>query len=875
MTRQIGRASRALFAAALLVCAARQTANAQGLPAPWSSGDVGAPAIAGSTTHNSGVFRVDASGRDIWEASDQFRFVYQAATGDVEITARIASLTNTDPWTKVGVMIRESLTADSRHAMMANTAANGLWFGRRPQPAGMSISTKNAAVTSPTWVRVKRAGDTFTAYWSADGATWNALAADTIPMGPTVYVGLAVTSHNNAALATANFDNVNVALAAGNQSPAVTLTQPVNGTQVTAPATLTLAATASDPENRMARVDFYVEGAMIASDTSSPYSASWSASAAGTYSLSAMAYDADGGSSASGAATVTVVNPPNGAPTVSLTNPSNGATFTAPASISLAANASDPEGQLARVEFYSGSTLLGSDTSSPYTFTWSNVAAGTYSLTARAFDSAGLSTTSAAVSVTVNLAPASGLPAGQTAADVGSPAVTGQTTYSSGTYTVSAGGRDIWEAADEFHFVYQAVAGNTEVIARVASIGNTDPWAKAGVMVRETLTGGSRHAMMATTPANGAWFGRRLQTGGLSTSTKDPSGTPPAWVRLVRTGDVFQAYRSTDGANWILVGSDTIPMATTVYVGLAAASHNTSMATTVSFGNLSISTPSGNQPPSVSLTSPANGATFTAPATISISANASDPENQLSRVEYYSGSTLLGTDTAAPFSFTWSNVAAGTYALTARAYDSAGASATSAAVNITVNAANAPPTVSLTSPASGATFTAPATISISASASDPENQLARVEFYSGSTLLGTDTAAPFSFTWSSVAAGTYSLTARAYDAAGATANSAAVSVVVSPASSGAPDTVIFTASADHATNVTSYLLSVYNQGADPATATPVATSDLGKPAPAANNDITVDRTAFFNALATGSYVATVTAIGPGGQTRSLSVTFTR
>jgi hypothetical protein len=87
---------------------------------------------------------------------------------------------------------------------------------------------------------------------------------------------------------------------------------------------------------------------------------------------------------------------------------------------------------------------------------------------------------------------------------------------------------------------------------------------------------------------------------------------------------------------------------------------------------------------------------------------------------------------------------------------------------------------------------------------------------------------------------------------------------------------VFTASADHATNVTSYRLSVYTAGSNTATATPVATSDLGKPTPAANNDITVDRAAFFSALAPGSYVAVVTAIGPGGQTPSSPpVAFTR
>jgi len=87
--------------------------------------------------------------------------------------------------------------------------------------------------------------------------------------------------------------------------------------------------------------------------------------------------------------------------------------------------------------------------------------------------------------------------------------------------------------------------------------------------------------------------------------------------------------------------------------------------------------------------------------------------------------------------------------------------------------------------------------------------------------------------------------------------------------------VVFTASADHATRVSSYLLKVFTQGANPNTATPVASSDLGKPTPAANNDITVDRAAFFSALPAGNYIATVTAIGPGGQTPSSSVPFVR
>ena len=109
-----------------------------------------------------------------------------------------------------------------------------------------------------------------------------------------------------------------------------------------------------------------------------------------------------------------------------------------------------------------------------------------------------------------------------------------------------------------------------------------------------------------------------------------------------------------------------------------------------------------------------------------VSATAADPENRLSRVEFFANGTRIGSLTAAPFSVTWPNVATGTYSLTAVATDADGGSATSAPVTIDVQpATNQPPIVALTSPATGTTFTAPATISLSATASDPENQLAR------------------------------------------------------------------------------------------------------------------------------------------------------
>jgi hypothetical protein len=187
---------------------------------------------------------------------------------------------------------------------------------------------------------------------------------------------------------------------------------------------------------------------------------------------------------------------------------------------------------------------------------------------------------------------------------------------------------------------------------------------------------------------------------------------------------------------------------------------------------------------------------------------------------------------------------------------------------------NQPPTVSLTSPANNATFTAPASITLSASASDPENRMARVDFYAGSTLLGSDTTSPYSFSWSSVPAGSYSLTAVAVDADGGQTRSGGVTATVATATV-TTRTVTFMASVDHNTNVTSYRLNIYTSGANTSTATPIAWSDMGKPTPDANWQISVDRTTFISGLAAGNYIATVTAIGPGGQTQSAAYSFTR
>ena len=192
----------------------------------------------------------------------------------------------------------------------------------------------------------------------------------------------------------------------------------------------------------------------------------------------------------------------------------------------------------------------------------------------------------------------------------------------------------------------------------------------------------------------------------------------------------------------------------------------------------------GDQPPNVSLTSPSDGGSFLTTDSITFSANATDDVGVV-RVEFFANGTLLGGDDAGPFSIS-ATLAAGTHAITAKAVDTAGASTTSSAVTITVRepTVNQPPTVSVTAPTESAAFLSTDNIPFSANASD-DSGVERVEFYANSSLVGTDSAAPYS-TSTTLQPGTYAVTAKAYDAAGVSGTSAAVTITVREATTQRP-----------------------------------------------------------------------------------------
>ena len=522
--------------------------------------------------------------------------------------------------------------------------------------------------------------------------------------------------------------------------PAVGITSPGNGTTVSG--TISVTASASDNVG-VAGVQFRLDGANLgAEDTSLPYGVSWNTTtvANGSHSLTAAARDAAGNSTTSATVTVTVSNAPppdTTPPAVSITAPANGATVSG--TISVSASASDNVG-VAGVQFkLDGANLGAEDTSSPYGVSWNTttVANGSHSLTAAARDAAGNSTTSATVTVTVSNAPPS---------DTTPPAVNitspGSGATVSGTTSVTASASDnvgvagvqfkidganlagedttspyaiSWDtatAANGSHSLTATArdaAGNsttsTTVIVSVSNtstggttrIEETDPSvAYTGNWIpqsRADLSGGSivegpDAGSTASLTFNGTgvrWIGFRADFGGIAEVYLD--GVLKATVDTYSPTQQAQAVMYT--ASGLAAGTHTIMIRVTgTWSASACCSWIVVDAFDVTSGGGSL--PPDTTPPTVNITSPANGAT--ASGTTTVSASASDNVG-VAGVQFLLDSVAFGSeDTTAPYSVSWNTttVSNGSHTLSATARDAAGNKTTSAPVTVTVSN-SAPP----------------------------------------------------------------------------------------------------------------------------------------------------------------------------------------
>jgi len=172
--------------------------------------------------------------------------------------------------------------------------------------------------------------------------------------------------------------------------------------------------------------------------------------------------------------------------------------------------------------------------------------------------------------------------------DIGEVGRRGDAGYVNREFNVVAAGADISGTNDACHFAYVPLAGDGQIIARVAALPFTDPWAKAGGMFRENLSAGSRQVFAALTAEGNREFQTRADANSPSASANGPAGKAPYWVKLVRTGNVFHAYDSANGTDWQPIGSATNSLPRKVYVGLAVTSHNLSALNSALFNDVTV-----------------------------------------------------------------------------------------------------------------------------------------------------------------------------------------------------------------------------------------------------------------------------------------------
>ena len=339
----------------------------------------------------------------------------------------------------------------------------------------------------------------------------------------------------------------------------------------------------------------------------------------------------------------------NQTPTVSITAPASNATYTSPANVTITATAADANGSVSKVEFFNGATKLGEDLTSPYSFVWSNVATGTYSLTAKATDNEGAITTSSAVSIVVSNP--------VTLRNPENPV----NTVNGLDYKYYEG---TWSVLPNFDMLTPVKTGT------VTNFGLSES------NINDNF--GFKFTGFINVPSDGNYT--------FYTSSDDGSKLYIGSAEVVNN-DGIHGDEEKSGSIGLKAGKHAL---TLVFFendkGEAlSVSYQGPGITKALIPSLALYRIAPNQAPTVSIVSPINNASFTAPSNILINANAADNDGSVVKVEFFNGSVKLGEDLISPYSFAWNNAAAGTYALTAKATDNLGIVTTSSVVSVIVN----------------------------------------------------------------------------------------------------------------------------------------------------------------------------------------------
>ncbi len=572
-------------------------------PSGWTCQDIGQPNPAGTETVSGSTWTITAGGAGVTGTTDQFWLVSRTASGDSQISARVATLTSGSGG-QAGIIVRQDNTPGSPYYAVFARPNTTLSVQYRTRFGGGTTTLTTIPMALPRYLEIQRTGDLFRVATSADGSTYTLIPGTTatIIMPYAAMEGVAVSSGTNGTAGSATVSGAATGVAADALNPMPSLSpcpagwscadvgNPLYvGDQSLSNGTWMLKGAGNDIQG-YADQFHYVWQVLSGDATIGAHIIAQTNTSGSTKAGVMLRENSSAGSAFYGA----FVTPSQGI--LVLYRSIQGLRVFTKASMAGAAPA------------YLKITRSGSSFST-YSSTdgvnWTYVVGTSMIMNTSSTLLAGLAVTSAnggtlstASMDTVALsntapAPPVACPANWTCADVGAPTLAGSESLSNGIWSIQGAGGDIWDTSDQFHYDWQSLAGDGTLSAEVVSQQHTDNWAKAGVMLRASTAPGAPFYAVYVTPGNGITVQYRATAGALAQQQATIPGSPPVYLRVGRNGTTFNAYTSSDGITWSAIAGSAVNIAGltgTLLAGLAVTAHNGGALSTATFESVTFST---------------------------------------------------------------------------------------------------------------------------------------------------------------------------------------------------------------------------------------------------------------------------------------------
>ena len=573
-------------------------------PTNWTCQDLHSPSPAGSEAGppSATTWTISADGAGITDGSDQVRYISQTVSGNMQITADLTGLSGGNSAAQVGLMVRGNTNPKSpAYAIVAQPGGTVTVMYRWAYTSAMQTLATLSGANLPLYVEIQRIGDRFQAATSPDGITYTLVPGTTVQLtlANSIPVGVTASSGANGTLASATVSAVTVSS---------TLTPPTPAPSASPCPTGWSCADVGNPAT---------VGDQSLSGTGQSWTLSGSGPAFGVNAFDQFHYvwqplPGDG------MATLHVVSQSNtnasaqaGVMLRQSTDPS--ATFygvfvTPGDGIEVfyrdtpGANVQTQTSATGAAPAYVGIVRSGT-TFTAYTSNgaaWTPIAGSSVTLGNLSGSLlAGAAVTSAvagtASTVTANTLYAGGCPTGWSCGDVGAVGLGGSQANANGVWTIAGSGGDIGGTSDGFHFVSQALASDGTLSARVESLGQTDPAAKAGLMFRAGTAANAPFFALVYTPNGSLDVLYRAGPGAAVVTAAQLNGSLGSYVRIARFGPTFTAYTSTDGTTWTPIGpaASLSQLPGTVQAGLVVTSHTSSALTLATFDGVTLTAATG------------------------------------------------------------------------------------------------------------------------------------------------------------------------------------------------------------------------------------------------------------------------------------------